>query len=44
MEKGLQIGKLEERFKNAKSLKYNGVPVAIISTSLGLSIEEVDKL
>ena len=37
-------GKLEERYKNAKVLKENGVPVAIISVSLGLSVEEVEKL
>ena len=52
MEKGLQEGmvkgktegKLEERYNNAKALKENGVPVAIISVSLGLSVEEVEKL
>ena len=43
-EEGLQEGKLEERYKNAKALKENGVPVAIISVSLGLSVEEVEKL
>ena len=37
-------GKLEERYNNAKALKENGVPVAIISVSLGLSVEEVEKL
>ncbi|MEE1079799.1 MAG: hypothetical protein U0L19_01450, partial [Bacteroidales bacterium] len=41
---GLQKGKLEERYNNAKALKENGVPVAIISVSLGLSVEEVEKL
>ena len=41
---GLQEGKLEERYNNAKALKENGVPVAIISVSLGLSVEEVEKL
>ena len=41
---GLQEGKLEERYNNAKTLKENGVPVAIISVSLGLSVEEVEKL
>ena len=44
MEKGKTEGKLEERYKNAKALKENGVPVAIISVSLGLSVEEVEKL
>ena len=43
-EEGLQEGKLEERYNNAKALKENGVPVAIISVSLGLSVEEVEKL
>ena len=37
-------GKLEERYNNAKALKENGVPVAIISVSLGLSVEEVEEL
>ena len=44
MEKGIEKGKLEERYNNAKALKENGVPVAIISVSLGLSVEEVEKL
>ena len=44
MEKGKTEGKLEERYNNAKALKENGVPVAIISVSLGLSVEEVEKL
>ena len=44
IEKGKTEGKLEERYKNAKALKENGVPVAIISVSLGLSVEEVEKL
>ncbi len=37
-------GKLKERYNNAKALKENGIPVAIISVSLGLSVEEVEKL
>ena len=37
-------GKLEERYNNAKALKENGVPVTIISVSLGLSVEEVEEL
>ena len=44
MVKGKTEGKLEERYNNAKALKENGVPVAIISVSLGLSVEEVEKL
>ncbi len=34
----------EERRKNAKSLKKNGVPVEVISKSLGLTPEEVEAL
>ena len=41
---GLQKGILEERYKNAKAFKENGVPVALIASTLGLSIEEVEKL
>ena len=41
---GRAEGKLEERYNNAKALKENGIPVAIISVSLGLSVEEVEKL
>ena len=41
---GREEGKLEERYNNAKALKENGVPVVIISVSLGLSVEEVEKL
>ena len=44
MVKGKTEGKLEERYNNAKALKENGVPVDIISVSLGLSVEEVEKL
>ena len=44
MVKGKTEGKLEERYNNAKALKENGVPVTIISVSLGLSVEEVEKL
>ena len=44
MAKGMEKGKLEERYNNAKALKENGIPVAIISVSLGLSVEEVEKL
>mgnify|MGYP003480392857 FL=1 len=44
MAEGMEKGKLKERYNNAKALKENGVPVAIISVSLGLSVEEVEKL
>ena len=44
LQKGMQKGKLEERYKNAKAFKENGVPVALIASTLGLSIEEVEKL
>ena len=44
LQEGMEKGKLEERYNNAKALKENGVPVAIISVSLGLSVEEVEKL
>ena len=44
LQEGMEKGKLEERYNNAKALKENGVPVAIISVSLGLSVEEVENL
>ena len=44
LQEGMQKGKLEERYKNAKAYKENGVPVALIASTLGLSIEEVEKL
>ena len=44
LQEGMEKGKLKERYNNAKALKENGVPVAIISVSLGLSVEEVEKL
>ena len=44
LQEGMEKGKLEERYNNAKALKENGVPVAIISVSLGLAVEEVEKL
>ena len=40
IEKGIEIGIL----KSAKALKENGVPATIISVSLGLSVEEIEKL
>ena len=44
LQEGMEKGKLKERYNNAKALKENGIPVAIISVSLGLSVEEVEKL
>ena len=44
LQEGMEQGKLKERYNNAKALKENGIPVAIISVSLGLSVEEVEKL
>ena len=44
IQKGRAEGKLEERYKNAKAYKENGVPVALTASTLGLSIEEVEKL
>ena len=44
MEKGRAEGEANERMKNARSLKENGVPLDVIAKSLGLTQEEVDKL
>ena len=41
---GLAEGKAEEKLANARSLKANGVPVEIIARSLGLDVEEVERL
>ena len=43
-EEGLQQGREEERIKNARSLKANGVPVDVIAKSLGLTAEEIAAL
>ena len=42
--KGLAEGELNERLKNAKSLKENGVAIDIIAKSIGLSAEEIEEL
>ena len=48
MEKGMEKGRVEGRAEatreNALNLKRNGVPVELISKSLGLTMEEVDAL
>ena len=41
---GQAEGRAEEKLSNARSLKANGVPVAIIAKSLGLSAEEIERL
>ena len=41
---GLEEGRLEEKMANALSLKRNGIPVALIAKSLGLSEQEVEQL
>ena len=41
---GRAEGRMEEKLSNARSLKQNGIPIEIIATSLGLSIEEVASL
>ena len=42
--KGRAEGRAEEKTANARSLKENGVPPEVIAKSLGLSIEEIEKL
>ena len=44
IEKGRAEGRKEATLANALSLKKNGVPVEIIANSLGLAIEDVQKL
>ena len=44
METGMEKGEMNERLKNAKNLKENGVAVEIIAKSIGLSVEEIEKL
>ena len=44
IEKGRAEGRKEATLANALSLKRNGVPVEIIASSLGLTIEDVQKL
>lgn len=41
---GIEEGRASERMSNAQKLKAKGVPIEIISDSLGLTIEEIGKL
>jgi len=41
---GLMEGRMEEKMANALSLKRNGIPVAVIAKSLGLSEQEIEQL
>ena len=38
---GMKEGRKEEKISNARNLKAAGVPVDIIATSLGMTVEEV---
>ena len=44
VEDALKKGRAEERLKNARNLKENGVPIDVIAVSLGLTEEEISKL
>ena len=44
MKEGMVQGQAEERLKNAKCLKDNGVPIDVIVKSLGLTSEEIESL
>ena len=44
MQKGLEEGRVMEKLENARSLKNNGIPIDLISKSLNLSLEEIEKL
>ena len=44
MEKGMEEGRIREKLENARSLKNNGIPIDLISKSLNLSIEEIEKM
>ena len=44
MKEGLAEGERNERLKNAKSLKANGVTADVIAKSLGLTPEEIENL
>ena len=44
MQKGMEEGRVRERLENARSLKNNGIPIDLISKSLNLSIEEIEKM
>lgn len=41
---GEKQGRAEERLKNARSLKENDVAIDVIAKSIGLSVEEIEKL
>ena len=41
---GRAKGRYEEKVANARSLKENGVPSEVIAKSLGMPIEEIEKL
>jgi predicted transposase/invertase (TIGR01784 family) len=41
---GRAEGELNERLKNARSLKENGVAIDVIAKSIGLSLEEIENL
>ena len=41
---GRAEGRAEERLANARALKLNGVPVSIISRSLGISEKDIEEL
>ena len=44
LNRGRAEGRADEKIDNARSLKENGVPVAIIAKSLGLTEDEVERL
>lgn len=41
LEQGLEQGRKEEKMRNARNLKTNGVEIRIIANSLGLTPQEV---
>lgn len=44
IEEGRAEGRAEERLANARALKANGIPVALIASSLKLSADEFAQL
>ena len=44
MKTAMKKGREEERMKNARSLKANGVPLDVIARSLNLTVEEISQL
>ena len=44
LKRGREEGRVDERLKNARNLKKNGVPVDVIAISLGLTEEQVKSL